>query len=74
MRGAGDLIGTTQAGLPRFRIANMETQTSLMQLAQKDARKLLLDDPGMESARGKAARLLLWLTEQDRAIRLIDIG
>ncbi len=74
MRGAGDLIGTAQSGLPRFRVADMETQTALMAVAQTDARKLLNDDPTLETPRGQAARHLLWLMEQDRAIRLISIG
>ena len=74
MRGAGDLIGTAQSGLPRFRIADLESQSGLMSLAQRDARKLLTDDPGLSSERGQAVRTLLWLMEQDRAIRLIDIG
>jgi len=74
MRGAGDLIGTAQAGLPRFRVADLEQQTGLMQMAQNDARLLLGDDPNLASARGRAMRMLLWLTEQDRAIRLINIG
>lgn len=74
MRGAGDLIGTAQSGLPRFRIADMETQASLMAVAQSDARKLLADDPTLEGERGKAARVLLWLMSQDQAIRLITVG
>jgi ATP-dependent DNA helicase RecG len=74
IRGAGDLIGTAQSGLPRFRMADMERQTSLMAIAQTDARKLLLDDPDLTSDRGQAARVLLWLMEQDQAIRLIDVG
>jgi ATP-dependent DNA helicase RecG len=74
MRGAGDVIGTAQSGLPRFRIADLERQTALMALAQTDARKLLLDDPKLESVRGTAARVLLWLMEQDKAIRLISVG
>ncbi|MFY0619487.1 ATP-dependent DNA helicase RecG [Shimia sp.] len=74
MRGAGDLIGTAQSGLPRFRVADVETQASLMAVAQSDARKLLHDDPTLQSARGKAARVLLWLMEQDQAIRLISVG
>lgn len=74
MRGAGDVIGTVQSGLPRFRIGNLETQASLMAIAQSDARRLLADDPGLMSARGRAARNLLWLTGQDRAIRLIQVG
>jgi ATP-dependent DNA helicase RecG len=74
MRGAGDMIGTAQSGLPRFRIADLERQPALMQLAQTDARKLLLDDPTLETERGQAVRVLLWLMEQDKAIRLISVG
>ena len=74
MRGAGDVIGTAQSGLPRFRIADLESQTTLMAMAQKDARKLLHDDPRLETERGQAARVLLWLMEQDKAIRLISVG
>jgi ATP-dependent DNA helicase RecG len=74
MRGAGDLIGTAQSGLPRFRIADLERQGALMALAQSDARRLLSEDPKLETQRGQAARLLLWLMEQDKAIRLIKVG
>lgn len=74
MRGAGDLIGTAQSGLPRFRVADMERQAALMAIAQSDARKLLSDDPDLTSPRGRAARGLLWLMEQDQAIRLISVG
>ena len=74
IRGAGDVIGTAQSGLPRFRLADVERQTSLMQIAQSDARKLLHDDPSLQSPRGQAARVLLWLMEQDKAIRLMRIG
>ncbi|MEM9853986.1 MAG: ATP-dependent DNA helicase RecG [Pseudomonadota bacterium] len=74
IRGAGDMIGTAQSGLPRFRIANLESQSGLMAIAQKDARKLLSEDPKLESARGQAVRVLLWFMEQDRAIRLISVG
>ncbi len=74
MRGAGDVIGTAQSGLPRFRIADLEGQSGLMAVAQSDARKLLADDPDLTSPRGQAARVLLWLMERDQAIRLISVG
>jgi ATP-dependent DNA helicase RecG len=74
MRGAGDLIGTAQSGLPRFRIADLEAQSALMAVAQSDARKLLAEDPELASPRGQAARVLLWLMERDQAIRLISVG
>ncbi|WP_108482111.1 ATP-dependent DNA helicase RecG [Oceaniglobus ichthyenteri] len=74
MRGAGDLIGHAQSGLPRFRIADLERQSALLALAQSDARKLLNDDPRLETPRGQGARHLLWLMEQEKAIRLISVG
>jgi ATP-dependent DNA helicase RecG len=74
MRGAGDLIGTAQSGLPVFRIADLERQADLMAVAQSDARALLVADPDLSSDRGRAARVLLWLMRQDRAIRLISVG
>jgi len=74
MRGAGDVIGTAQSGLPRFRIADLERQAGLMAVAQDDARKLLHDDPELTGERGRAVRVLLWLMEQDRAFRMIGVG
>ncbi|WP_299813167.1 ATP-dependent DNA helicase RecG [uncultured Jannaschia sp.] len=74
LRGAGDVIGTAQSGLPRFRVADLERQAGLMALASRDARALLAADPKLENPRGQAARLLLWLTEQDRALRLLSVG
>jgi len=74
MRGAGDLIGTAQSGLPRFRVADLDSMSGLMATAQSDARALLTTDPELTSPRGQAARTLLWLMEQDKAIHLISVG
>lgn len=74
MRGAGDVIGVAQSGIPKFRVADLEKQSSLMAIAQSDARALLTEDPELQSRRGKAARVLLWLMRQDEAIRLISVG
>lgn len=74
IRGAGDVIGTAQSGLPRFRIADLERQGGLMALARQDAQAFLERDPEMKSERGQAVRFLLWLMEQDKAIRLIAAG
>ena len=74
MRGAGDVIGVAQSGVPRFRVADLEKQAWLMAIAQTDARALLNDDPELKGSRGKAARVLLWLMRQDEAIRLISVG
>jgi len=74
LRGAGDLIGVAQSGLPRFRIADLESQADLMQVAQDDARLFLGTDVDLQSERGQAVRVLLYLMEQDKAIRLLNVG
>jgi ATP-dependent DNA helicase RecG len=74
MRGAGDVIGTAQSGLPRFKVADLEHQGALMATAHQDARMLLQRDPSLTGSRGKAARTLLWLMEQDQAVHLISVG
>ncbi|MGL4309213.1 MAG: ATP-dependent DNA helicase RecG, partial [Paracoccaceae bacterium] len=74
LRGAGDVLGTAQSGLPRFRIADVERQAGLMALAQSDARALLATDPALAGKRGQAVRILLALMDQDRAFRLISVG
>lgn len=74
LRGAGDLLGVAQSGLPRFRIANLEEQADLMKVAQDDARLFLQADPKLETERGQAVRTLLYLMEQDKAIRLLSVG
>jgi ATP-dependent DNA helicase RecG len=74
IRGAGDVLGTAQSGLPQFRVADLERQSALMAIAQRDARRLVDADPTLESKRGAAVRTLLWLMEQDRAIQMISVG
>ena len=74
IRGAGDVLGTAQSGLPRFRIADLERQTKLLAVANDDARALIAADPSLTSPRGEAVRVLLWLLEQDKAIEMISVG
>ncbi|MBC6443359.1 MAG: ATP-dependent DNA helicase RecG [Rhodobacteraceae bacterium] len=74
LRGAGDVLGVAQSGLPHFRIADLAVQTDLMQIAREDARRLLCEDPGLTTDRGKAARTLLWLMEQEKAFRYMSVG
>jgi ATP-dependent DNA helicase RecG len=74
LRGAGDLLGVQQSGLPKFRIADLETQAELMRMAQDDSRLLLDQDPELASPRGQAMRLLLYLMERDKAIRMLSVG
>ena len=74
LRGAGDLLGTRQSGLPDFRLASLETDGDLVAMAQADARQVLQNDPALESARGAALRTLLYLFSRDMAVRYLRSG
>jgi len=74
IRGAGDLLGTAQSGLPRLRIADLARDAGLMELARDDARLVLHNDPKLASGRGKALRTLLYLMERELSVRLLKTG
>ncbi len=71
LRGAGDVLGTAQSGLPEFRIADLERDTGLMELARNDARLFLHNDPDLNSDRGNALKILLYLMDRDTSVRLL---
>jgi ATP-dependent DNA helicase RecG len=48
LRGAGDVLGTRQHGLPEFRVARLPEDTELLVRARDRADALLLDDPTLE--------------------------
>ena len=74
LRGAGELLGTRQSGLPTFRIADVAVHGDLLAAAYDDARMILDRDPELESPRGQALRVLLYLFERDEAIRYLRSG
>ena len=55
-------------------VATPEQVTALAPVATDDARLLIDRDGGLESERGQAARLLLYLMERDAAVGLLRGG
>ncbi len=74
LRGAGELLGTRQSGDAGFRIASPEQISKLIAAATDDARLLLDRDGGLDSARGQAARIALYLFERDWGVSLLRSG
>ncbi len=74
LRGAGDLLGAAQSGLPRFRFADAAAHKELLEAARDDAKLILDRDPDLATERGAALRALLYLYSRDEAVRLLSAG
>jgi ATP-dependent DNA helicase RecG len=74
LRGAGEMLGTQQAGLPLFRLADLNVHGELLAAARDDAALILARDPELKTPRGDALRTLLYLFERDAAVKLLSAG
>ena len=74
LRGAGELLGVRQSGVPEFRFADLSVHAGLLAIARDDARLILHKDPELKSPRGDALRMLLYLFGRDEAVRYVRTG
>lgn len=74
LRGAGEVLGTRQSGLPRWRLADPERDIELLQVARNDAKLVLEREPALDGPRGQALRALLYLFERDMGVRWARAG
>ena len=74
IRGAGDLLGVVQSGLPEFAVARLEHHTSLMNIARENSRAILRSDPDLVTKRGYAIRNLLHLMNLGESLHYITAG
>lgn len=74
LRGAGEVLGTRQSGLPEFRLADLAAHGDLLAAARDDAHLILERDPDLQSPRGEALRTLLYLFERDAAVKYLRSG
>jgi ATP-dependent DNA helicase RecG len=74
LRGAGELLGTRQSGLPDFRLADLAVHGELLAAARDDVKLALSRDPDLATPRGRALRILLYLFERDEGVRLLRSG
>jgi ATP-dependent DNA helicase RecG len=59
LRGAGDVLGVRQSGLPPFRMVDPEVHGKMLQMADQEARLLVDRDPTLQSPRGQAAAIAM---------------
>jgi ATP-dependent DNA helicase RecG len=58
-RGPGDFLGTRQAGLPPFRVANLVRDTTLLAAARDEALAWLARDPDLSRPESAIVRAVL---------------
>ena len=74
LRGAGELLGQRQSGMPEFRLADLAAHGELLAVARDDVQMILSRDPDLKSPRGEALRVLLYLFGRDEAVRYLRAG
>ena len=74
LRGAGEMLGTRQSGLPVYKVADITKHQELMMAARDDARLIIERDPALTSERGKALRILLYLFAKDSVVQTLRSG
>jgi len=74
LRGAGELLGVRQSGMPEFRLADIGLHGELLAVARDDAKLILSRDPELKGERGQALKTLLYLFERDAAVLTLRSG
>ena len=74
LRGAGELLGVRQSGLPVFKMADLSVHYHLLATAAQDAKTILAIDPNLKSERGMALRTLLYLFQKETEILTLKAG
>lgn len=68
IRGSGEITGTRQSGLPAFKFADLREHYPLVQLAHRQARGLIENDPFLKEEQGRNARLALYLFDYEQQL------
>lgn len=74
LRGGGEILGTKQSGFNNFKLADLNVHRDLLYTAYKDASLIVETDSELQTTRGKNLRTLLYLFEQDEAIKTYLAG
>jgi len=59
IRGPGEFFGTRQSGIPKFKIANIISDATLLETAKKEATLLIKDDPQLNAPEHQLMKRML---------------
>jgi ATP-dependent DNA helicase RecG len=73
LRGPGEVLGTRQHGLPELRVADLLGDGDLLRAAQRDAGRLVREDPQLQRTEHAVLRSML-AAKYREAIGFLDVG
>jgi len=74
LRGFGDMVGSKQSGIAKYRIADLDYHGHLLLEANEVARKILNEDPALTSEEGDRLRMLLRLQGKNDALGFCHVA
>jgi ATP-dependent DNA helicase RecG len=74
LRGGGDALGLRQSGFPAYVFVDPFAHRDLIAAAGDDARLIMARDPGLQSPRGRALRILQELFDWRAGSKIKDAG
>ena len=74
IRGAGEVLGRKQSGMPSFKIADLSFDSDLLEDARNNVIEILEKNPKLENKQGDNLRDLLYLFERDIALKTLMAG
>jgi ATP-dependent DNA helicase RecG len=74
IRGAGEVLGRKQSGLPSFKIADLSFDSDLLEDARSNSLNIITKNPKLENNEGVNLKDLLYLFERDIALKTLMAG
>ena len=74
IRGAGEVLGRKQSGLPSFKIADLGFDSDLLEDSRNYVLNIIEKDPNLKTIEGANLRNLLYLFERDIALKTLMAG
>lgn len=74
IRGAGEILGRKQSGMPSFKLADLSFDSDLLEDARKCVLEIMEKNPKLENDQGYNLKNLLYLFERDIALKTLMAG